>query len=263
MNDEGKERFGRFEIVIAGTSHVGRTRMVNQDAYDRFDDPERGEILLVVADGLGGHQGGETASKMAVGTLGQMCREAGGDARERLEAAIQRANAEILKLANRDRTLRGMGTTIVALLLRADDTAVLAHVGDSRLYRRRKDSFGPLTEDHSVVALLIREGTITPEEAHGHPKSNQIMRALGVHEEVEIDIGTLEVEPGDSFLLCTDGLHGLLKDTDIGEIADRAPDAHAAVAWMVDAANQAGGTDNITALMVHFEDARGENESSS
>lgn len=258
MDEDGREPFGPFMISHAGTTHVGRTRMVNQDAFDRFDDLDRGEILLVVADGLGGHQGGETASKMAVGTLGRLCSEGDGSPRERLENAILRANAEIFKLASKDHTLRGMGTTLVAVLLRSDEPGLVAHVGDSRLYRLRGDDFAPLTEDHSVVALLVREGTISPEEAHDHPKRNQIMRALGVHEEVEIDFESLTPEAGDSLLLCSDGLHGMLRDPELKAIAERAPDAHAAVAWLVDAANQAGGTDNITAVFVRFDAADGD-----
>jgi serine/threonine protein phosphatase PrpC len=254
LNDEGREVWGRLELAIAGTTHVGRIRTVNQDAFDRFDAPDRGEILLVVADGLGGHQGGEVASKMAIGTLGKLCAEGDEAPAIRLSKAIERANFEIHKLAGKDRTLRGMGTTVVALLLCEEGPSFVAHVGDSRLYRMRKGEFGPLTEDHSVVSLLIRNGTISPEEAWDHPKRNQIMRALGVHEDVEIDVSPIEIEAGDTYLLCSDGVHGLLPDADIEVLAERAPDPHAGVAWMIDAANQAGGTDNITAMMMQVHD---------
>ncbi len=250
LNDEGRESWGGFELAIAGTTHVGRLRKVNQDAFDRFDDDGRGEILLVVADGMGGHQGGEVASKMAIGTLGKLCREGDGDAPTRLQHAIERANLEINKLASKDRTLKGMGTTIVALLLCEKGPSFVAHVGDSRLYRLRSEEFEALTEDHSVVALMIRNGTITPEEARDHPKRNQIMRALGVWDETEVDIAPLEIRTGDAFLLCSDGLYGMLPDDDLKALADRAPDAHTGVAWMIDAANQAGGSDNITAMIV-------------
>ena len=179
-NDEGREIWGAFELAIAGTSHVGRLRKVNQDAFDRFDDTARGEILLVVADGLGGHRGGETASKMAIGMLGKLCFESDGDPDARLIAATERANEEIQRLASKDRTLKGMGTTIVALLLCENGPSFVAHVGDSRLYRLRANEFEALTEDHSVVSLLIRDGSITPEEAWDHPKRNQILRAIGV-----------------------------------------------------------------------------------
>lgn len=246
---DGVEQWGDLDVVIAGTTHVGRIRKVNQDSFDRFDDPDRGEILLVVADGMGGHRGGETASRMAVGTLGKLCREREGDAESRLRAAIERANFEIHKLAGKDHTLKGMGTTIVALLLRRDGPALVAHVGDSRLYRLRDKVLTPLTEDHSIVTLLLRNGSITPEEAHDHPKRNQIMRAVGVHDDVEIDVAPVKPRAGDAYLLCSDGISAMLRDPDIETIVNRAPDPHTAVAWLIDAANQAGGMDNITTLI--------------
>jgi protein phosphatase len=252
LNDEGRERYGGFDLAIAGMTHVGRIRKVNQDAFDRFDDPERGEILLVVADGMGGHRGGEVASKMAIGTLGKLCHEGEGDPPTRLENAIERANFEIHKLASKDRTLKGMGTTVVAVLLCEAGPSYVAHVGDSRLYRLRGEEFEPLTEDHSVVALLLRNGDITPEEARDHPKRNQIMRALGVRDNIEIDISPLDILAEDAFLLCSDGLYGMLPDDDLKVLAARAPDPHAVVAWMIDAANQAGGMDNITAMVAQF-----------
>jgi protein phosphatase len=128
----------------------------------------------------------------------------------------------------------------------------VAHVGDSRLYRLRDDAFDVLTEDHSVVSLLVRDGSITPEEAWDHPKRNQILRAVGVHDEVEVDVTPLEIKPGDSYLLCSDGLYAMLPPADLKALAERAPDPDAGVAWMIDAANQAGGSDNITAMMVQL-----------
>ena len=252
LNDEGRESWGGFDLAIAGTTHVGRLRKINQDAFDRFDDEARGEILLVVADGMGGHQGGEVASRMAIGTLGNLFREGDGDPSTRLAEAIARANFEIHKLASKDRTLKGMGTTIVALLLCAEGPSFVAHVGDSRLYRLREDVFSALTEDHSVVALMLRRGDITPEEALNHPKQNQLMRALGVWDEIEAEIAPLDVRTGDSFLLCSDGLYGMLPDAELKALAGRAPDPHAVAAWMIDAANQAGGKDNVTALIAQL-----------
>ena len=258
-NDEGREDWGGFELAIAGSTHVGRIRKTNQDAFDRFDDANRGEILLVVADGMGGHRGGEVASAMAVGTLGKLFAEgdSDGDPATRIAAALERANFEIHKLANKDRTLEGMGTTVVALLLRQDGPSFVAHVGDSRLYRLRGDEFESLTEDHSVIALMLRRGDITPQEAINHPKQNQLMRALGVWDEVEPDITPIDLQPGDSFLLCSDGLYGMLPDAELKALASRAPDPHAGVAWMIDAANQAGGKDNVTAMIAELHPATG------
>jgi len=251
-DDEGREKWGSFDLAIAGVTHVGRVRRINQDAFDRFDDPDRGEILVAVADGLGGHRGGEIASKMAIGTLGQLCREGDDDPPGRLTNAIERADAEIRKLASKDRTLKGMGTTIVAVLLCTTGPSYVAHVGDSRLYRLRGGSFEVLTEDHSVVALLVRDGAISSEEARSHPKRNQILRALGVHDDVDVEISSLDIEAGDTLLLCSDGLYGMLPDEDLKTLAERAPDPDAGVAWLLDAANQAGGIDNITAVMVQL-----------
>ena len=256
LNDEGREIWGGFELAIAGSTHVGRIRKINQDAFDRFDDDDRGEILLVVADGMGGHQGGEVASRMAIGTLGKLIREGDGDPRARLVEAVERANLEIHKVASKDRTLKGMGTTVVALLLCKNGPSFVAHVGDSRLYRLRGDEFAPLTEDHSIVALLLRRGEISAEEAREHPKRNQIMRALGVWDEVEADIAPIELQPGDTFILCSDGLYGMLSDTELKALAGRAPDPHAVAAWMIDAANQAGGMDNVTAVVAQLHEPK-------
>jgi len=256
VDDERRESLGVLELAMGGMTHVGRTRRINQDAFDRFDDRERGEILLVVADGLGGHRGGEIASKMAVGTLGKLVREIEGDPEVRLHQAVERANRFIFDAAAKDRTLKGMGTTVVALLLCADGRAWVAHAGDSRLYRIRGGRLEALTEDHSVVALMVREGLIQPDEARDHPKKNQIMRALGVQGDIDIDVAPVEVRPKDSYLLCSDGLYGMLPDEDLRRIAEAAPDPETAVAWLVDAANQSGGTDNITAMLVRIFEPR-------
>lgn len=250
FDEQRRESLGSFDLAVAGMTHVGRTRRINQDAFDRFNDREHGEILLVVADGLGGHQGGEIASKMAVGTLGKLVHEMPDAPQDRLREAVQSANRFIYGAATRDRSLKGMGTTVVALMLRDDGSAWVAHVGDSRLYRIRAGRIEALTEDHSVVALMLREGLIQPEEARDHPKKNQIMRALGVGDEVEVDIAPIGIQAGDSYLLCSDGLYGMLPDEDLRRIAESAPDPETAVAWLIDAANQAGGLDNITALLV-------------
>jgi protein phosphatase len=258
FEEERSQALGSLRLAIAGTTHVGRVRQLNQDAFDRFEDPDRGEILLVVADGLGGHRGGEVASRMAVGALGQIVREARGDPEERLESAATRANELVFEASNRDPELKGMGTTVVALLIRDGGPCYVAHAGDSRLYCLRGERLEVLTEDHSVVALMVREGLIRPEEARDHPKRNQIIRALGVQREIELDIAPIELEPGDRYLLCSDGLHGMLPDDDLQRILARAPDVDTAVAWLVDAANQAGGTDNITALLMRVLESDGE-----
>ena len=254
-DEDGREVWGPWALSIAGTSHAGRVRMTNEDAFDRFDDPARGEILLVVADGLGGHRSGEVASTVVVGTLGEMGRVDGTAAAARLTAAIERANREIFERAATLSRLKGMGTTVVALLLSAQGPAFVAHVGDSRLYRLRDGSLAALTEDHSLAAQLLRNGEITEEEARVHPRRNVLIRAVGVQRRVEVEVAPVEISASDTFLLCSDGIYEMLRDAEIQEILNRAPDAHAAAAWLVDAANQNGGKDNATALVVQVSSA--------
>jgi len=232
-------------------------RRVNQDAFGRFDDPARGEILLVVADGLGGHRGGEVASRMAIDLLGPLVGSGDAPPAHRLVRAIEEANRQIHETARVDSTLEGMGTTVVCLLLARHGEAHVAHVGDSRLYRLRADAVAPLTEDHSLVATLVRQGVIAPEEARTDPRRNQILRALGVRKEVEVDVAPVDPRPGDTFLLCTDGLHGLVEDDAIHALLAAIPDPEAGVSSLIDAANRAGGTDNVTCMLARFPDARG------
>lgn len=249
-DDDGRELWGRWALSIAGTSHVGRVRQDNQDAFDRFDDPARSEILLVVADGIGGHRGGEVASAMAVGTLGRLCLEGEGDATVRLRAAIERTNTEIFERASASRMLKGMGTTVVAFLFSSEGPAFVAHVGDSRLYRLRDGELAPLTEDHSLAGQLLSNGEITAEEARTHPRRSVLTRTLGAARRVQVAVSPVDVRGGDAFVLCSDGIYEMLPDHEIEAVVASAPDAHTAAAWLVDAANQRGGKDNSTAVVV-------------
>jgi len=237
---------------VAGATHVGVVRRINQDAFGRYDDPERGESLLVVADGLGGHRGGEVASRMAIDLLGPLVGAGTDSPALRLTRAIEEANRQIHEAARIDYTLEGMGTTVVCLLISRDGPCHVAHVGDSRLYRLRAERFEPLTEDHSLVATLVREGVLRPDEARTDPRKNQILRALGVRKEVEIDVAPLEAQPGDTYLLCTDGLHGLLEDFEIRNLTLEHTDPELAVERLIEAANHAGGTDNVTCMLARF-----------
>ncbi len=239
----------RGEPNVAGATDVGVVREVNQDAFGRFDDPERGEILLVVADGLGGHRGGEVASRLAVDRVGEFAFEGDGDGPARLEQAILRANEVVLETSREDPGLDGMGTTIVCLLLAEDGPSTAAHVGDSRLYRLRGTEIVPLTEDHSLVATLVREGVLAPEDAREDPRRNQILQALGVREELAVDLAAVHLEPGDQYLLCSDGLHGMIEDDAIATIVRSVARPETAVARLIEAANAAGGTDNVTCLL--------------
>ena len=248
LNDEGRESWGKFELSTAGSTHVGRIRKANQDAFDRFDDLERGEILLVVADGMGGHRGGEVASRMAVGTLGKLCHEGEGDPRFRLEHAIERANFEIHKLASKDRTLQGMGTTIVALLLCQEGNSFVAHVGDSRAYLANGSNIVQVTEDHTHGMDRVVAGELSLEEAQQHPDWHVMSNWLGF-ESYRVASYRVPVEPGDRLLLCTDGLSNMLADDQIAEILSVGTVERSA-AVLIDAANDAGGADNITVVVV-------------
>lgn len=246
------------EPRIAGATDVGVVRSVNQDAWGRFDDPDRAEIGLVVADGLGGHRGGEVASQLAVDTIGHSLFAGKGDGGERLRASIALANARILEESARDPALDGMGTTAVGFLLSEDERSWVAHVGDSRLYRVRGGRLGTITEDHSLVATLVREGVLSEAEAREDPRRNQILRALGVRDDVEIDVAEVDLLPGDVYVLCSDGLNGVLDDEAIQAIAERPTSPDQIVGRLIEAANDAGGTDNVTAVVVQIPDPMAE-----
>lgn len=236
-------------LRIAGATHIGSVRRINQDAFGHFHQSERGETLFVVADGLGGHRGGEVASRIAVETLGKVIGEGDNDPAARLTRAIACANQNILAAAREDVSLDGMGTTIVCLLLVENGRSHAAHVGDSRLYRFRGGHMDGITEDHSLVAKLVREGILSQGQAREDPRRNQILRALGVRDELEIEVSPIQLLPGDTYLLCSDGLHGLIEDDEIHRLAATGREPEATVAALIAAANGAGGTDNITCLI--------------
>jgi len=237
------------ELQIAGATDVGRVRRVNQDAYGYFRNDERDEVLLVVADGLGGHRGGEVASVLAVESLASTFRTGNDEPGPRLKTAIEEANRQILEVARSDRALEGMGTTIVCLLLANNRPGVVAHVGDSRLYRLRDNAFTAITEDHSLVATLLREGVLSEEEASRDPRRNQILRALGVRDAVEVEVAEIYPAGGDRYLLCSDGLHGLVDDAEMKRLMVVEDESAKAASDLIAAANAAGGHDNITCLI--------------
>lgn len=231
-------------IRIASQSDVGRARRDNQDAYGEFAS-RSGERLLVVADGMGGHVGGATASRICVETLGAALGELDGGPDECLRRGLRLANARILEVAAVQRELTGMGTTGIALLFGAAGRAWLGWVGDSRAYRLRAGMLEPLSRDHSLVAEWVRAGILLPEEAEQHPRRNELLRALGVAPDVEPEIVELELRPGDRFLLCTDGLSAVVPLAEIAEVVAHEPPELAAVK-LVAKANERGGPDNVT-----------------
>jgi PPM family protein phosphatase len=229
------------KISSAVATDVGRAREANEDAYLARDP------LFVVADGMGGHVAGDIASATAIETIErQWDGSADPDA---LTVMIKDANRSVYEKAEGDPELQGMGTTCTAILVDAD-RAHVAHVGDSRAYLLRDGEFTQVTEDHTVVGRMEREGKLTKEEAARHPHRNVITRALGIEVDVDVDTWELELTEGDRLLICSDGLNGMLDDSDIRQILMQEGDPNGAVQRLIDEANAAGGEDNITVILL-------------
>ncbi|HET6770894.1 MAG TPA: Stp1/IreP family PP2C-type Ser/Thr phosphatase [Actinomycetota bacterium] len=234
-----------MRLRTGASSDVGRLRERNEDSFVVK------EPLFAVADGLGGHLGGEVASRLAVDTLAS---EAGADGPEdgvhdRLRAAIHQANSAVAERAANDPQLTGMGTTLTAFVA-GRDRIYLAHVGDSRAYLLRDGDLRLLTEDHTLVQRMVKEGRLTPEQAEIHPQRSVLTRALGIEVELEVDQATVEVTASDRLLLCSDGLTAMIGDEDIRKILAGHDDPQSASEALVEAANAAGGQDNITTVVV-------------
>lgn len=232
-------------VQVASRTDVGQVRQVNEDSCGAFDR-EDGTRLLVVADGMGGHRGGATASLTTVSAIAETF-EAGASARpgEMLARAIRTANERVWEMAQSDPELEGMGTTVVAFHLDGRRRGTVAHVGDSRAYRYRQGRLEPLTTDHSVVAEMQRRGLLSADEAAVHPRRNEILRSVGVLPEVEVEVADVEVEGGDRYVLCSDGLSGVVRDDEIAAIV-QTQSPNEAVGALIELANERGGPDNIT-----------------
>ncbi|MBD0259091.1 MAG: Stp1/IreP family PP2C-type Ser/Thr phosphatase, partial [Cytophagales bacterium] len=232
---------------------VGRVRQANED-YLGYYNTLNGHVF-VVCDGMGGHVGGATAAQMAVNSIRAFFEHRFYDyPREAIRQALLYANGQIHAAAGQNPQLRGMGTTCVLVLLRKGELWY-GHVGDSRLYRMSGGRLERLTRDHSYVQQLMDQGLLTEAEAENHPRRNELTRALGTSREVVVDVAGQPVlpAPGDAFLLCTDGLTGLLSDEIIrDELAGSGP-AQTRAVRLVERANDAGGYDNITVQLIHFE----------
>jgi protein phosphatase len=227
--------------AVSARSDTGRKRRRNEDSY--VCEPP----LFAVADGMGGAQAGEVASRLAAGTL----REGQGEGapEERVVALIQEANRRVYQHAGEDETRRGMGTTVTAALA-LEDRVVIGHVGDSRAYRIRDGALEQLTEDHSLVAELVRSGKLSPEEAENHPQRSVITRALGTDPDVDVDVFSVDAQTGDVYMICSDGLTGMVDDEAILQLVERhRGDLDAATQALVSAANKQGGEDNITVVL--------------
>lgn len=246
-----------LDVVVGMKSDPGCVRESNEDngRWMRPDDPDlirRRGTLVVVADGMGGHSSGEIASRVAVDVLSKVYYEENGEAQDALVKAVHKANREIFELAEKDGKFKGMGTTCTALVLR-NGTAISAHVGDSRIYLIRNGQIYLLTEDHSAVREMVRQGIINLEDARHHPDKNVILRAVGSHPEVEVTTWDqpFPVSDGDHFLLCSDGLYDLVEDEEIKK-AVLDGDPHSACDALVELARERGGHDNITVGVVRL-----------
>jgi PPM family protein phosphatase len=252
-----------LRIAARGLTDVGQRREQNQDAL-LIDEPLG---LFIVADGMGGHAGGGTASRIAVDTIRKMillAREeeptlfgSGAEGEENplpdiLGHAVEQACAAIFEVAQDDRELTGMGTTVTAVLVDGN-SAFVAHVGDSRAYLLRSGHIYQVTQDHSLVAEQLRSGAITEEDARNSRYKNIITRSVGFEREVLVDLMGLELEAGDAIVACSDGLSNLVDDQEILALVEEEGDA--AVERLVDLANERGGDDNITVAMIRLTDS--------
>jgi serine/threonine protein phosphatase PrpC len=251
----------QFVVRAVLRSDVGLVRSENQD-FGMYTTAEEeieshpGGRLLIVADGMGGHRGGATASRLAAETVkAQFLGSETADIPTALRESLTRANARIYSEAQANPELRGMGTTTSVLAVNGDQ-GWLAHVGDSRIYRVRDNAIEQLTDDHSLVATMVREGLLTPAEAEMHPRRNVLQRSMGVAEDVEVDVrGPFELRSGDTFILCSDGLHGLVKEPELREIA-RKPIDQAADEFLRKALER-GAPDNVTVIVARVESSDG------
>lgn len=238
---------------VAGYTDLGKVRPENQDAF--LMEVLREDLLLIaVADGMGGHRGGSTASRMAIEGLQQAKdRLAGEGATFALEEVVRGINASIFLAAQEDPSLFGMGTTLTVALV-SPQRAWVAHVGDSRLYRLRGDLIERQTEDDSLVASLVREGYLSHQEAQEHPWRHYLTKAIGTQPEVEPQILEVALEPGDMLLLCSDGLTLHLHEEEILDLVLEERDLQRVGARMVERANERGGSDNITVVLLRLKE---------
>lgn len=240
-----------MHLAVAARTDVGRIRKGNEDTLHASANSYRG--LFIVADGMGGHAAGEVASEMSVEVVARGLAEVnsldGGDAQSRVGEALRDANRAVYERTRSERDKLGMGSTVSALLL-SDTRFIVGHVGDSRIYLVREGRMEQLTRDHSLVQEQVDAGLITAEQARRHPQSNVITRCIGMANEIEPDVFDGEARVGDSFLLASDGLTGMVDDRRIEQLLmSRATPARIVDALIAEANNN-GGNDNITAVVV-------------
>jgi serine/threonine protein phosphatase PrpC len=246
-----------LRILHSGLTDTGRVRSGNEDAWAA--DPTQG--LYIVADGMGGHNAGEIAASLVVESLPKMVRKRVGNTAlpptstalaRRLRSAVTRLSRDVYQQAMAEPGLMGMGATVVLAMVNRDDV-VIVHMGDSRAYLLRGGRLRLLTKDHSVVQELIDRGHITPEEAETHPARNRITASVGMPGDPSPDSRRVPLQAGDRILLCSDGLAGMIADEEIAHILGEKESPEQICTRLIDAANHAGGHDNITAVVLHAE----------
>jgi len=228
---------------FAARSDVGRVRAGNEDRY--LARPP----LFAVADGMGGHRAGEVASALAIELLERTTLESGGSELDVIVDALERSNTAIRERARARRALAGMGTTCTVAVV-TDGLVHVGHVGDSRAYRFRAGDLEQLTDDHSLVATMVRDGVLDPDEARNDARRNIITRALGAEDHVDVDVVSSDLASGDRIVLCSDGLSGQVRDDAIVAVLATESDPRRAVDRLVDLANEAGGDDNVTVIVI-------------
>lgn len=237
---------------VYACSDVGKVRPINEDSYYL---PQPGERFCAVADGMGGHNAGEIASALAISTFSEFMRGARRLGSAAIHEAVLRANQAVYLESMRDDRKSGMGTTFTGLC--SEKKALyIAHVGDSRAYLVRNGAIMRVTMDHTLVEEMVMQGLITVREAKTHPKRNYITRALGTSQTVDVDLIQLDCRPGDALLLCTDGLSNCVDERKMLEAMTSGQDGESIVHALVQAALDAGGHDNITAMAVFTEEDR-------
>ncbi|MDO4679832.1 MAG: Stp1/IreP family PP2C-type Ser/Thr phosphatase [Aerococcus sp.] len=242
-------------MEIAQLTDVGERRHSNQDQagvfYNQDDEP-----ILLLCDGMGGHNAGDVASEMALYQVGVAWEKTThrplADVKSWLNTTIKATNQRVLEQSMKYQDLSGMGTTLVCFVPQGK-TGMVAHVGDSRLYQCHEDEMIQLTKDHSYVQELVDSDMITQEQARNHPQKNIVTQSIGVTEEVNVSFSTVDITPGDLYILCSDGLSDMLEDDEILGVLENTADLNMAVQELVDRANQAGGFDNITVLLMRAE----------
>jgi protein phosphatase len=252
-----------LRVRFAGETDVGRKRTHNEDRFYLPDD----ERFAIVADGMGGHASGEVAAQIAVDSVVEFFKatneepaltwpfkvdRANRQHTNRLVTAVKLANLRVFEAAQRETELHGMGTTLVSLFF-LDDQVIIGHVGDSRAYRVRDADIAQITEDHSLLNDYLKMKRLTPTEAASFSQKNVIVRALGMKESVQVDIFFEAPRLGDIYVLCSDGLSGMIGDEDIRDIARAEPDLDKACEKLIAAANAHGGLDNITVVLARIE----------